>query len=350
MKLMTGAIQRAEIEARRASAMPSASAGPAGWPRVHPGPPSAASDGRRRLRDAGPPWSISARISSAASLNRSSYSISTVRGRGRSIGMTLAIRPGRGVITTTRSASSTASGMLWVTNSTVLRRSSQIRSSSRPIVSRVIASSAANGSSISRISGSWISARQMPTRCCIPPLSSQACAFWKPSSPTFCQQLVGAARRARLTGSPSISIGSRTLSRTVRQGSRTGVWNTKPISRRGPVTGWPWMRTCPEVAASSPETSLRTVLLPQPDGPTRVTNSPSSTRRCRSSSAVTGPLAARAVDHRDAVKLDHRPRPSQGRATLPLLPHAACRRARARGEETCIRREDFPLAVGAGTA
>jgi len=35
--------------------------------------------------------------------------------------------------------------------------------------SRVIASSAPNGSSISRNDGSCTSARQMPTRCCIPP-------------------------------------------------------------------------------------------------------------------------------------------------------------------------------------
>ena len=37
------------------------------------------------------------------------------------------------------------------------------------ICSRVIASSAPNGSSITNRSGSWMSARHRPTRCCIPP-------------------------------------------------------------------------------------------------------------------------------------------------------------------------------------
>src|SRR5207248_205928 len=63
---------------------------------------------------------IRARTSSLAVLNRGSNSMSMVRGRGRSIGSTRAMRPGRGVKTTTRSASRIASGMLCVTKRIVL--------------------------------------------------------------------------------------------------------------------------------------------------------------------------------------------------------------------------------------
>ena len=57
--------------------------------------------------------------------------------------------PGRGVITTTSSASSTASGIEWVTSSVVLPRSCQIGGSSRLSRRRVSSSTAPNGSSSS---------------------------------------------------------------------------------------------------------------------------------------------------------------------------------------------------------
>ena len=86
--------------------------------------------------------------------------------------ITCSIRPGRGDITSTRSASSTASSMLWVMNTTVLRVASQSSSRSIRSCSRVSASSAPNGSSISSSGGSWISARTIAARCCMPPESS----------------------------------------------------------------------------------------------------------------------------------------------------------------------------------
>ena len=51
--------------------------------------------------------------------------------------------------------------MSWVTNMTLLRVAVQMRCSSMTICSRVIASSAPNGSSISSRAGSWTSARQI---------------------------------------------------------------------------------------------------------------------------------------------------------------------------------------------
>ena len=68
--------------------------------------------------------------------------------------MILSMRPGRGVITTTRSASATASAMPWVMKISVWRCASQIFSRSMRICSRVNASSAPKGSSIISSGGS----------------------------------------------------------------------------------------------------------------------------------------------------------------------------------------------------
>jgi hypothetical protein len=98
----------------------------------------------------------------------------TSRGRGRGSLMTRSstIRPGRGVMTRTRSARKTASGIEWVMKKTVFFFSIQMRCSSRFMCSRVMASRAPKGSSIRSMAGSWTSARVIATRCCIPPDSS----------------------------------------------------------------------------------------------------------------------------------------------------------------------------------
>ena len=67
---------------------------------------------------------------------------------------------------------------------TVLRFWLQMRSSSRFICSRVIASSAPNGSSISSRRGSCTSARTIAARCCMPPDSSIRIALAKSCRPT----------------------------------------------------------------------------------------------------------------------------------------------------------------------
>src|SRR6266516_7673221 len=100
--------------------------------------------------------------------NRGSVFRSSVRGRGSSIGISAAILAGPAVSTTTRFPRNTASAIPWVTNTMVLRLSRQIASSSRFIFSRVIASSAPNGSSISTSLGSCTSARAIEARCCMP--------------------------------------------------------------------------------------------------------------------------------------------------------------------------------------
>ena len=83
------------------------------------------------------------------------------------------MRPGRGVITITRCDRYTDSNTEWVTKMTVLRKLRH--SDSRSLLSRkrVISSSAANGSSISRISGSVTNARASETRIFMPPDNSR---------------------------------------------------------------------------------------------------------------------------------------------------------------------------------
>src|SRR5450631_130620 len=51
-------------------------------------------------------------------------------------------------------------------------------------------------------------------------------------------------------------------------------WNTTPRSRPGPVIVLPSSKARPVVGVSNPATMLSSVLLPQPDGPTMVRNSP----------------------------------------------------------------------------
>ena len=69
-------------------------------------------------------------------------------------------------------------------NSTVFRAFAQIFSSSACMNSRVCASSAANGSSISSTTGSAASARARFTRCCMPPESSPGKCLLEPARPT----------------------------------------------------------------------------------------------------------------------------------------------------------------------
>ena len=54
-------------------------------------------------------------------------------------------------------------------------------------------------------------------------------------------------------------------------------WKTSAISSGGSATRLPRRTTSPPLGRSRPATHLRSVVLPQPDGPTTQTNSPSST-------------------------------------------------------------------------
>src|SRR5688572_11758677 len=97
------------------------------------------------------------------------FLISRLRGRGRSMRISSRMRPGRALRTMTRSPRNTASSMSCVTNTMVLRVRSQILVTSSCMTSRVCASSAPNGSSISRTLGSKASTRASAARCFMPP-------------------------------------------------------------------------------------------------------------------------------------------------------------------------------------
>jgi len=56
-------------------------------------------------------------------------------------------------------------------------------------------------------------------------------------------------------------------------------WKTSAISSGGDVTFLPRRSTSPLPGLSRPPTHLRSVVLPQPEGPTTQTNSPSSTAK-----------------------------------------------------------------------
>src|ERR1700730_15740074 len=109
-------------------------------------------------------------------------------------------------------------------------------------------------------------------------------------------------------------MGRRTLSSTLRHGKSTGDWKTTPMSFRGPAIAVPRNRASPAEAGRVPARILSRVDLPQPDGPTTATNSPSPTEQEISSSAdtVPGPHVADG----EGELLARRPRPGAGGVAL----------------------------------
>ena len=177
-----------------------------------------------------------------------------------------------------RSARRAASRTLWVTNSTVKLRARTSSSSSVCRASRVIASSAPNGSSIKRMSASWANARARAPRWRMPPDSW--CGRLSPN-PSRCTADTNWSTRARRSafGTPARRSGSSMLAATVSHGKSADSWNIK--------AGRPATSTVPDVGVSSPATRLRIVDLPQPDVPIRQTNSPRPTSTSTSRSAST---------------------------------------------------------------
>ena len=191
----------------------------------------------------------------------------------------------------TRSPRKIASSTSCVMNSTVRRWRCQTSSSQRCITARVRASSAPNGSSSSISSRSNRKVRIRATRWRIPPESWCGCWSPKPARPNS-GSMARARARATARFVPSISWARMALSTTVRQGSsrsRCGMKDTRPSSS----AAWqprPLKRISPPSSgSSSPATMLNSVLLPQPDGPTTVTNSPSAASSDRPRRALVVP-------------------------------------------------------------
>ena len=271
----------------------------------------------------------SSRTSVTSSKKRVSSRVSFVRGCGRSTSTAPAMRPGRGLITITRVDRNTASEIECVTNTTVdcIRR--QISSSSMLRRSRVISSSAPNGSSIRSSAGSNASARAIATRICIPPESCQG--WW---SPNPCQldeleHLVDPLLPLRAVPAEHLER-QRDVLRHGAPVEEDGVLEDHPVVvvgarlRRAPSRS---PRPCPRVGAIRSPIRRSIVDLPQPDGPISETNSPASIWRSIPCSAVTLPFGNVFVRPLISTTLMRRAPARGGRR--------ASRRARPRGRRRC---------------
>ena len=137
-----------------------------------------------------------------------------------------------------------------------------------------------------------MSARQSETRCRMPPESWRG-RLWTASSRPHQPQQLHRPVRDRPSG-PCASSRSETAhsASVVFHGSKVGSWKTIPISARGCVIGVPPATILPSVTASRPAIIIRSVLLPQPLGPSRQTNSPFSMEKVAAVTAsnAAGPL------------------------------------------------------------
>ena len=86
-----------------------------------------------------------------------------------------------------------------------------------------------------------------------------------------------------------ISSGKRMFWISVRHGRRLACWKMIPTSLRGFSIRVPSMSACPAVKGCSPVRPHRSVVFPQPLGPTMATKSPSSTVMEKFCRAFTGP-------------------------------------------------------------
>src|SRR5258706_2672304 len=221
------------------------------------------------------------------------------RGRGRATSRSSPMRAaGPLVILPTRSESSPGSSTSCVTISTVAPVLATMRISSSCSVARVSASSAPNGSSSSSTFGSIASARAMPTRCFMPPeiWCGYWCSAWErpTSSSTSC---VRSFRRSWKTRSTA----RWTFSKHVSHGSSEWFWNTTPRSGPGPSMCFSASRMVPAVGFSRPATRLSSVLLPQPECPISVTNSPLRIARSMPVSATKSPFLVSKVLSTDSM-------------------------------------------------
>ena len=132
--------------------------------------------------------------------------------------------------------------------------------------SRVISSSAPNGSSNKKTFGFITSERASEARIRMPPESWRGYLSSKPLRPTSSIASFDSWFLSAFGRLCSSAINS-TLRATVRHGISVASWNTYPMLLRS-------MLQVPPVFASRLEAIRSSVDLPQPDGPTTVTNSP----------------------------------------------------------------------------
>lgn len=141
------------------------------------------------------------------------------------------------------------------------------------------------GSSKSRMSGSLASARAIATLCCSPPESSEG--RWSSLS---LRPTLDSKATARFLLSFSVLyllrriIGSSTFSSADIVARRLKVWNTKPmclslnserkLSVESPSMAWSMILSSPPLGESMVPIRFKRVVLPPPEGPLIITNSP----------------------------------------------------------------------------
>ena len=224
---------------------------------------------------------------------------------------------------------------------------------------RVIASSAPNGSSMSRISGPAAMARAMATRWRCPPDSSRGYRSAKTagSSPAAWR-----ASRPCSSGLPRpCRAGTRlALARHVQCGiSPPSCW-TYPIERRsctGSIesTGSPRTTTLPRSSSVSLLMVRSRVVFPEPLSPTNATHAPASTSSVTPSRATVAPyrftalsMLIRAMGRRPAVlsRGGHRPRCPPRSAPPPFLPPTRVRAHTSVPRRPRLRRARPPASPG----
>ena len=206
--------------------------------------------------------------------------------------------------TTMRSEIDNASSWSCVTKMEVMPNSRcSVRISSRR-ETRILASSADKGSSSSSTWGLLASARARATRCCWPP---DNCHGYRPASGVNLINVNISSIRAR-TCSVGIFATFRPkpiLSATVIFGNNAYDWNTMPMLRwlvGSQVTSRPSNLMTPADGDSKPAIMRRMVVLPHPEGPRKVTNSPRCMSMAKSWTAVWLPKSfLRAVISRKAI-------------------------------------------------
>src|SRR5918999_203829 len=122
--------------------------------------------------------------------------------------------------------------------------------------------------------------------------------------------------------------GSSTLLRTDAHGIRERLysWNTSAISSGGDVTRLPRRTTSPRLGGRRPPTHFRSVVLPQPEGPTTQTNSRSSTPKETSPTAWVALTPEPYVFPRDLISSTRFPTAPSPRASPGATPGRGARR------------------------
>ena len=191
-------------------------------------------------------------------------------------------------ITTTRSATSSASSWSCVTKMLVTCISSCSRRSQRRSSLRTLASSAPNGSSSSSTCGSTASARASATRCRCPPESCDGIALAQPFELHQRQQLVhalvGSRLRRPLRPRPHAQAEGDVLehascagtARSAGTRSRRCARCTRDVGRRLRRAKRDAVRVS---GVSRPAMIRSSVVLPEPEGPSSATSSPSCDRQ-----------------------------------------------------------------------